>query len=778
MLAACGSQGNVTTLIGLERPSAAVVAMPQSLEAAAPGWTVVEAFPGLGFDDPLSLQEGPGTGHLFVTERDGRIYAFPNDPGASSRILSLDLSDRNQGDSDSGVQSLTFHPEFGRPGSPNRSYVYVVYAYLPGPFARPPRATVTHFRLSRFSMDLGTLVIDPASELVLIDQEDESVWHQGGAAFFGPEDGFLYLSVGDEGLDACQLRNCQRIDNDLFSGVLRIDVDQRGGDVSHPIRVQPKTGTTAGYYIPSDNPFVGRPGALEEFYAIGLRSPHRMTHDPIDHITWIGEVGQARHEELDVLQPGANFQWNVLEGISRPGGLAMPAEPLGVWTGPVLEMNRADAASVIGGYVYRGSRLPYLYGKYIFADFVRGSIWALAYTYDGARASVANLELLTSTAFRDRTDGITSFGVDAAGELYILTLGAASKIMRLDRTQGFSNAPLRLSETGVFVDTSSDQLEAAPGFVPYDVAAPLWSDGATKQRWISVPDGAALGYSEAGSWSFPEGTVLVKHFDLALDAGNPAETRRLETRLLVHGAGDTYYGVTYRWNAEGTDAELVLEGQTEPIEVALDDGRARQLQYFYPGPSDCSVCHNPDAGSVLGVRTAQLNHDFLYPALGRETNLLYTWSVAGLVDVALEEDELGALPALVPLTDETAPLEARVRSYWASNCSMCHGSVPDIAAAWDARLDVPLDRQGVLYGPSQSATSPGAFLVAPSDPEGSVLYQRSATSARGLGMPPIGRSVPDPAYVATLEQWIRSLPPEPAPAAPDAGALETPSAAP
>ena len=396
LLGACGGEGNLTTLIGLTRPSAAIVSLPQTLEAAPPGWTVVEAFPGLTFDDPLSLQEAPGTGYLFVTEREGRIYAFPNDEGATSKILSLDLSDRNQGGNDSGVQSLTFHPEFSVEGSPNRSYVYVAYAFSTDPVVTrtPPRGTLTSSRLSRFSMDPGTFVIDPASEVVLIDQEDESVWHQGGAAFFGPDDGFLYLSVGDEGLDNCRLRNCQRIDNDLFSGVLRIDVDQRGGDVSHPIRVQPKTGATANYFIPNDNPFVGRPGALEEFYALGLRSPHRMTHDPIDHITWIGEVGQARREELDVLQPGANYQWNVLEG-SSPGGLEMPMEPLGVWTGPALELSRAEAASVIGGYVYRGSRLPYLYGKYVFGDFVFGSIWALSYTYDGERTAVTNVELLT-----------------------------------------------------------------------------------------------------------------------------------------------------------------------------------------------------------------------------------------------------------------------------------------------------------------------------------------------------------------------------------------------
>ncbi|HWO09816.1 MAG TPA: PQQ-dependent sugar dehydrogenase, partial [Polyangiaceae bacterium] len=203
----------MTRLSGLER-SGRAPAFPLTLEAAAPGWTVAEAFPSVTFDDPTSFGEAPGTGHIFVTEREGRVYAFRNDPGASSKLLSLDLSNRTQGEEDCGLLSLTFHPDFGKAGSPNRSYVYVHYAYSPSPIVGrvPARTTRTSSRLSRFSVNLDTLVIDPASELVLIDQADESTWHQGGAAFFGPEDGFLYLSVGDEGLPYCSLRNCQRID--------------------------------------------------------------------------------------------------------------------------------------------------------------------------------------------------------------------------------------------------------------------------------------------------------------------------------------------------------------------------------------------------------------------------------------------------------------------------------------------------------------------------------------------------------------------------------------
>jgi uncharacterized repeat protein (TIGR03806 family) len=745
-------------VIGLDaRPSAAALSLPSTLEVAAPGWTTVEAFPSLTFNDATSLVEGPRTGHLFVTEREGRVYAFPNDPAATSKELVLDLSGQNQGGGDCGLQSLIFHPEFGDSESPNGAYVYVAYAYKPDPIVGfPPDATITNSRLSRFTMDLDTLVLDPASELILIDQLDEFTWHQGGAMFFDPDDGFLYLSTGDEGDYVCRFQNCQVINKDLFSGVLRIDVDMRGGDISHPIVRQPLTGTTANYFVPNDNPFVGQAGVLEEFYALGLRSPHKMTHDTIDDITWIGEVGEVRHEELDVLQRGANYQWNVLEA-SAPNSQPMPAEPIGIWTNPTLELPRAESTALIGGYVYRGTRLPYLYGKYIFADFVYGNVWALSYAYDGVTATPVQLEKLFKAPFHNRVNGITSFGVDENNELYVLVYGEASKIYRLDRTGGYSNAPLRLSETGVFVDTTSQALEASAGLVPYDVQTPLWSDGATKQRWVSVPDGTNVGFSEAGSWSFPQGTVFVKHFELALDESIPEERRRLETRVLVHGTNDQYFGLTYKWNEAGTDADLVVEGQKQPIDVTLAGGQTRNLQYFYPGPSDCTVCHNTDAGSVLGVRTQQLNHEMRYPETGRRANQVYTWGQVGLLDTAPDDAEVQELVSLVSINDRCAPLVERVRSYWASNCSMCHGSVIGLRANWDARFEVALEEQGVILGPSQSAGVADAFLVVPGDPENSILFRRSATTDPGFGMPPMGRSAADPDYVRVLEQWIRSL---------------------
>jgi uncharacterized repeat protein (TIGR03806 family) len=737
---------------------AASALFPSELQLGGHGWNLIEAFPNVFFDVATTLSEAPGTQHLFITQQNGLIYALSKAGGGEGLRVVLDLRSTTQGGSDCGLLGLAFHPEFNQPSSPNRGFMYVHRAFSEAPI-QPQGAPVYPFtrtasRLSRFTVDLDSLVADPASEQILIEQQDEGLWHQGGALFFHPEEGFLYVSVGDEGEDVCRFGNCQRIDKDLFSGVLRIDVDQRGGSISHPIPRQPESGVTANYYIPNDNPFVGQPGVLEEFYALGLRSPHRMTYDVIDRLGLIGDVGQLDREEIDVLAPGANYQWNVLEGRVVAVGLEpMPVAPIGIWTDPVLELQRQEAASVIGGYVYRGSRFPELWGKYIFGDFSTGNIWAVSYDYDGVQFRILERELLLQGP-----PGLASFGVDAEGELYLLHFGI-HPIRKLERLSGQANVPARLSELGLF-DTRATP--AGPDtLLPYVVQSPLWSDGAHKERWIALPEEGDVSFAEDGAWGFPEGTVLVKHFSMAFDERTPAQRRPLETRFLVHGATRGYYGVTYKWNAEGTDAELLRERRVEMLTIIGPDGHARQQRYTYPSPTDCLICHNEEAGYVLGPRTAQLNAVLEYAATGRRSNQLLTWSALGLFGESLVRETnaeiLAAFPQLAALDDESRSLEDRVRSYWEGNCSMCHGVKHEIRAYWDARYSTPLLDQGVLWAAPYSGDVQDEAVIWPGEPTRSVLFSRSSTIDPNRKMPPLGRNRVDERYVEVLRAWIESL---------------------
>lgn len=735
--------------------------LPEYSNLASPeGWAVEKAFPGVSFTNPVFLIAEPSGARFWVLEQQGRILSFANDPDADEVRVVLDLQAQTQGTGDSGMLSMAFHPDFDDEESASEGLIFVAYSFRK---ITEPNAPLRS-RVSRFHVDRTTGVADPESELVLINQLDQSPWHQGAALLFRPSDGYLYVTVGDEGGIACSLDNCQRIDRDLFSGVLRLDVDNLGEGVSHPPPRQPESGKTAYYSIPDDNPFVGREGVLEEFYAIGLRSPHRMTLDPVEDLLWIGDVGQAAREEIDVLASGgANFQWSVLEGSLPIGETTDPPDPLiGTWTPPIFEYDRLQGGTVIGGYVYRGQALPELQGRYLHGDFLSGRIWSLTYERNGDQVTAIDNDLLLSTPFRGRTNGLVSFGLDPDGEVYLVTLGAPANLYKLVRAAADpGNMPRTLSATGLFEDLEG--LEPVEALVPYDVKVPLWSDGTSKRRWMSVPSDGVVEYSESDPWRFPPGTVFVKHFEINLDESktdDPETIRRLETRVLVVQPDYRVYGVTYRWRADGSDADLLVKGDRETLTIRDHEGVERLQKYDFPGPIDCLSCHDEGAGFVLGPRARQFA-GVAGDQLDEEDDQLSWLAAAGFLD----RDELDLnrhlIPDLAALDDESASLELRVRSYLDVNCSHCHGSQDLDRSLWDARVTSPLNRQRIVYGSPLGAWGPGDHIVTPGDPEASVMLLRASSAEPGLRMPPLARNLPDQAFASVLEDWILALEPEP-----------------
>ncbi len=232
-------------LPGLDSPQAIGAYLGGSLPSLTPGigtgeWEVVDAFPNLTFLDPVYLLPEPAGSRLFVVGKPGMVYSFPNDsaavPGAVKTVLDIRTKVRLGGDT--GMVNMAFHPEYGQPSSPNRDYFYLWYRYTPNKAVSNGYATPAYIRLSRFTISQVTGVANPASELVLIQQYDRHDWHCGGGMFFGP-DGFLYVTVGDEGGADDEFASSQKINASLFGGVLRIDVD-RDPARSHPIRRQPQ----------------------------------------------------------------------------------------------------------------------------------------------------------------------------------------------------------------------------------------------------------------------------------------------------------------------------------------------------------------------------------------------------------------------------------------------------------------------------------------------------------------------------------------------------------
>lgn len=746
--------------------------LPSSALVQTGKWVVIDAFTNLTVDDPTMLIPEPGSNRLYVSTRQGQIFSFVNDPGATQMAEFLNLTNVTQGWDDCGLLAFAFHPDFNRTDEFKR-YVYVWYHYNPKPVPgpdRPPIETPGYNRLSRFTVPRGSLVADRNSEQVLINQFDHNVWHEGSGMTFGP-DGFLYLSVSDEGGSYDMYNNTQTIRGRMFSGVLRIDVDQNPAR-SHPIRRQPvpepqlpagftENSYTSNYFIPNDNPFLDpNGGVLEEFWAVGLRNPHRMTLDRATGRFWIGDVGQDKWEEVDVLERGANYQWAYMEGNhpvpdkSKPD----PAHYIGVEKPPVYDYGHSSEGNcVIGGYVYRGKQFAdELGGKYLFGDNGSGHIWAMSWN----GRDTPTVDYLCNMPPGFGYTGLSSFGMDEKDELYMLKMGRPSKIYKLARADKSSQpltinlkVPKQLSQLGAFVDLTN--LVTAPGIIPYGVNSPLWSDGALKERWIAVPASQQIAFSPSNSFSFPAGTVFIKNFDLTVNETNGA-TRRLETRFLIRDDNGGVYGATYRWRDDHSDADLVSAPQTENINIVTATG-VRTQTWYYPGPLDCLVCHNPNAGSVLGVNARQLNGPFTYSATGVTDNQLRTWNRLGLFKTTLDEESLTNVPALVRVNDTNFPVEYRVRSYLDANCSQCHRP-NGVVGYFDARFSTPLAKQKLIDGPvANPMNDPLSQVVTPGDLPHSLLHTR-INRVGNLQMPPLARNLIDTNAVQAVAEWIKGLP--------------------
>jgi uncharacterized repeat protein (TIGR03806 family) len=729
--------------------------MPEIAPAISGNWSAFNAFTNLVFTNSVGLTFVPGTDELCVWEREGRVWTFENNPGATQKKLVLDIHDQCQGWDDSGLLGLAFHPGFA-----TNHFVFVYYTWVkPGTVVGDPNTRPNpvlpdtyHDRLSRFTLDDHGVAI-PGSEKIFVDLTDQTVWHHGGGMFFHPVNGFLYWTDGDNSV----ADNDQIINKSLYSGVFRIDVDCRGGNISHPSPRQPVNGMTANYFIPNDNPFVGQSNVLEEFFCLGLRSPHRMTYDPTTGRIFIGDVGESARESVKVIEPGEtglNFQWNRIEG--KQGDLTPPY--IGINKEPILDYPHSDGRAIIGGYVYRGKDFASdLGGKYIFGDNVYRTIWAMDETTTPIKKTVLCV-MPKGDGPNSGSDytGLSSFGLDANGEIYLCQMSSiGGKIFRLQRggpPPPSHPMPKLLSQTGAFSDLES--LTPAEALIPYSVNSPLWSDGAVKARWMALPAGSKIIFSAKGEWTFPNGTVFVKNFSLPVDDTSPNILRRLETRLLVRGADGYVFGASYKWRADNSDADLVTAGITEAVTIKTATG-TRIQNWFYPGRQDCLTCHTPQSGGVLGVKTRQLNGDFKYPG-GVTDNQLRVWNHLGLFDKKLVELEIPFFAKLVSITNTTAPLQLRVRSYLDSNCSQCHR--PGGAGAFfDARFDTPLKQQNLLNGPVQNPLAIiAAKVIVPGDTNKSVLFRRISLTGQNQ-MPPLAKNVVDTNAIAGIGKWILSL---------------------
>ncbi|MDB6060047.1 MAG: hypothetical protein JWM78_150 [Verrucomicrobiaceae bacterium] len=673
-----------------------------------------------GFSSPVLMVSIPASGgRNAVVEQRGTVALLDANFTAQGALLNISAQTLNSGEQ--GLLGLAFDPNIASNG-----YFYVDYisSKTAGRCAQAtdPRCT----RISRFTLNKDAnnnfvyTTVNNSSEKVLLEISQPFENHKGGMLAFGP-DNYLYIAMGDGGSGGDPNGNAQNL-GVLLGKILRID--PRSGDP---------------YAIPPSNPFINTAGARPEIWAYGLRNPWRFSFDRQTGKLWAGDVGQNLYEEIDIVTGGGNYGWNAREG-KHAYNIAVTAQNA---IEPVWEYDHTAGQSITGGYVYRGNAIPALRGQYIYTDFGSGTIWAL----DSVN--------FTNQALASSGLSIGGFGEDANGEIYALDY-SGGRLLRIDAsTVSGATMPTHLSETGLFAAPVA-QLQAATGLIEYDVNTPLWSDGANKRRWIALPANGKITFSATDAWQLPVGSVVVKHFAVALDQRQPSQLHNLETRVLIHESSG-WAGYTYRWNAQQTDADLLTVGATENLNLIDGSGAAVTREYEYPSSAQCHSCHTDAAGTLLGVRTRQLNRNFNYGAV-TDTQLRSFNHIALFSTDIGDAAQYGASAAL---DNASAGVEQRARDYLDANCSQCHRPGGGTGVAIDLRSGTANSAINAIdIAPSAGDLGvANARIVAPGSKERSVLWQRMRLTDPAAGrMPPLASHAIDDAAVALIDQWIDGLP--------------------
>lgn len=700
------------------------------------GWLVEDAFPRLPPTYSVSLALPPGeTNRLVLVGMTGVMLEVYNIRGNDAQLRNfLDLSANTFFEIESGLLGAAFHPQFRSNG-----WVFVYYSW------KDSVGGISSYynRLSRFTIPAGgDGRPDRDSEVVLFSQPDIGPNHNAGCLVFG-KDGYLYVSVGDGSVGPDRV--VQTIDGGFFGGILRIDVDRKPGNLPP----NPGYGVNQdAYSVPIDNPFVGLtnfsigdrvvwsgldPATMRtEFFAIGMRNPWQMSIDPLSGDLWSNDVGNGSREEVNLVVSGGNYGWPWVEGT-----LDLITPPVSGTVPPVFEYTHFSGRNAItGSRFYRGSLYPELDGSYLFCDWTGD--------FGHVKLQGANPPL---TRWLGHEANVVAFGEDPRDGALLMTPSHDGKIKRLvNDTSAGEDWPEKLSETGLFDNLKP--MVPRPGLIPYEINVPFWSDYMIKSRWFAVPGtNQTIGFNRDRPWTFPVGTVWVKHFDRPYYR---PETLRfpVETRVLIM-TSNGIQGASYRWNDNGSDAELVPAAGASAIFNAWTPDEQVSQTWRFPSRTECLSCHNSANGGPAGFNTAQLNRTVI--SSGGLLSQLDTLTEAGYFSTPPANTPL--MPSLAGSEDQTQTLETRVRSYLAANCAQCHQPGGATRATWDARITTSLEDSGLLNKESVPMGNPSLSLVEPGNPDRSALFLRISQLGQNH-MPPLATSELDHAAISLVSRWI------------------------
>ncbi len=559
-----------------------------ALAGPASAQPLENAFPNLSFSAPVDIQApDDGSNRLFVVEQRGVIRVVENDPAASASPVFLDIDARVTSGGETGLLGLAFDPSYAQNG-----YFYVNYT------APNPLRTV----IARFQVTADPNVADPNSEVILLTVNQPFSNHNAGQLQFGP-DGYLYVALGDGGSGGDPQGNGQNLGT-LLGGLLRLDV--RGGGL--PLDCAAGTGAAR---VPPGNPFVNGPGgACDETYAYGLRNPFRFSFGP-DGRLWLGDVGQNRREEVDLIEAGGNYGWNTYEGTlcfdgpCTPDGFAFP-----IYEHPHDFFSNQGAFSLIGGYVYTGPSCAALRGKYVYGDYITRNFWTL--TYDG---QTADNDVISAEA------SVSTFGQDEQGDVYVADLNDG-EILRFDCATAVAVAAAPVGAPVV--------IPSGGGSFSFDVTLTNTTGTAqTVDVWLSadLSNGAEIGTAFGPrTLTLPAGASGTGRVTLNVPGRAPAGVSTGVVNVGDYPNGPTDAArFTIRKQAGSTEASGAAEWQAESFDFTIEGGEALAARAEAAAPLALAAFPTPFAERTTlryGLAEAGRVRLAVYDVLGREVAVL------------------------------------------------------------------------------------------------------------------------------------------------------------
>ncbi|MCA9656343.1 MAG: PQQ-dependent sugar dehydrogenase [Myxococcales bacterium] len=676
---------------GEGEPSQPLPPRPSTRSCRFDGWAP-GLLPPLVLEPDAALPPVPGgramilglSGTLVIGTDDGRLLRVdPADPEGAPFEL-------RAGDGEP-ITGLALEPD---PGEPQ--------LFVRSEATMPTRTRVLRYRLSEEGLVPGSEL-----EVIAIDHDPGARSGAGLTATAGE----LWIPVGDgaAGDDTGPAAE----PSSRAGSLLRLDVSALAG--------------YHDYQIPPDNPLVDGPGQSAEAWAWGLRDPAGCPIDEERGRVWCADPG-ATASEASLVSAGDDLGWPRLEGDAclLYGG----CENLGTRLPAATFRHVEDDCGVGSAAIARGVD-DELEGALVLADACSGRVLAVRPSdieTPGAQGLVGELERAVLAMAPDPEGGL--WALDADGRLGHLVAR---------RPEG--EFPLVLSASGCFPAPDRPALD----LVPYEINAPLWTDGSHKQRYLVLPPGERITVEPGGELRFPEGSVLLKTFSYASDPWTPEAVVPVETRVMIRRRHAWEFH-TYAWDEDGSEARLLAEGDERALLTAVE-GSPGVVVHTFPSRQECSYCHGTGEAAALGPRLDQLDRE-----------LGYGDQLAAMESIGLLE---GPLPAVEPMADYRAPevpVQERARAYLHANCGHCHrpgGWTPpplDMDLRWSTALE---DTRLCGVPPQYASTFTADYRVAPGDPNDSLVWQR--LSSRGQWqMPPLATSVADP-HAAVVREWIDGL---------------------